>query len=179
MVTKFGSSDVILHNPTASYNLVENLTNYRLLFAIISKYFSIDVWKCKNDVKNICSSWKSQGSRAGESCVTSAGGTFKWQKLLYFLQKVQRRQFSSVGEQVTTWRMAEMQQPAPLLCMSYPSHSTHAPPQQYCCGRCCHFSFKQETKFFSAILSFSWVIKKTAMQYYFKLLCFLPCQVPA
>lgn len=152
MVTKFGSSDVILHNPTASYNLVENLTNYRLY---LRSYLNTLVLMCAN-AKMM---WKTFAAVENPKEVEQESTV--WYLLVallndksYFLQKVQRRQFSSVGEQVTTWRMAEMQQPAPLFCMSYPSHSTHAPPQQYCCGRCCHFSFKQETKFFSAILSF-------------------------
>lgn len=45
MVTKFGSSDVILHNPTASYNLVENLTNYRLY---LRSYLNTLVLMCAN-----------------------------------------------------------------------------------------------------------------------------------
>lgn len=126
MVTKFGSSDVILHNPTASYNLVENLTNYRLY---LRSYLNTLVLMCAN-AKMM---WKTFAAVENPKEVEQESPVWpllvallKWQKLLYFLQKVQRRQSSSVGEQVTTWRMAEMQQPAPLFCMSYPSRSTAA-----------------------------------------------------
>lgn len=45
MVTKFGSSEIILLNPTASYNLVENLTNYRLY---LRSYLNTLVLMCAN-----------------------------------------------------------------------------------------------------------------------------------